>query len=195
MNSHDLNGFSSIRKYARGWGGLPYMGYVFVFLFSYYTGPVFVSLLQGRFSVFCFNFDEETKQLFVGNYRLISLVLRDVWYVTLASRIKVCKIFFGVDLSEKIFLANECLFIYGTHTCIWFSSLHDQMTLAGFLFQQLPGKKRRALSLCLLYFARGIFFSAVPQLTQRRESCSFYLDIWRDFKNVMQTHLLPPWNS
>ena len=99
------------------------MGYVFVFLFSYYTGPVFVSLLQGRFSVFCFNFDEETKQLFVGNYRLISLVLRDVWYVTLASRIKVCKIFFGVDLSEKIFLANECLFIYGTQTCIWFSSL------------------------------------------------------------------------
>lgn len=34
-----------------------------------------------------------------------------------------------------------------------------QMTLAGFLFQQLPGKKRRALSLSLLYFARPIFFA------------------------------------
>jgi len=48
--------------------------------------------------------------------------------------------FLLVDLSEKIFLANECLFIYATRTRIWFSShrrtfsltiiAYDEMTLA-----------------------------------------------------------------
>ena len=113
---------------------------------------------------FCFNFDDETKHEFVGNYRLISRALRDFAVSRCLSGI-VHKIFLSGPvrtdlLSQWVFVyiwnVNGLIFFYSREVSVTIIA-YDLMTLAGFLWSS----RRRAVSLFLLYFARPIF-CAVP---------------------------------